>query len=102
MVALAAGSAAKAWLLQRLLGAPVTGWRPALLWASLAATAVGAAFTSLPKRFEWAELLIGEPAIAAVYGFLLWKLAFSDEDRALFRRMPGAGKVQGEGQLDER
>ena len=47
-------------------------WLPAIL--------VGGAFTLLPKRLEWAELLIGVPAIAASYcvaAALLGKLAIS-------------------------
>ena len=54
--------------------------------AALAAIVVGWGFTELPKRFEWAELSIGIPAIVGVYGYVLWKWAFKDEDRALFRK----------------
>ena len=49
---------------------------------------VGGAFTALPHRYEWAELLIGEPAIAATYLFILWKWAFGPADRALFAKTP--------------
>ena len=63
------------------------------MWAALAAIVVGWAFTPLPKSLEWAELLIGVPAIAATYCFMLWKWAFRDEDRALFRKMPKAGRT---------
>lgn len=90
MVALACGSVVKALFLSRLLGESVNPIRWPLVWAAVAAIVVGAAFTMLPKRLEWAELLIGVPAIAATYAFVLWKWAFGEEDRALFRRMPKA------------
>ena len=59
----------------------------------LAAIAVGTIFTSLPKRFEWAELVFGIPAIAASYLFVIWKWAFGPEDRTLFKKLPSAGEV---------
>jgi hypothetical protein len=59
-----------------------------MLWAALAAIVVGTAFTALPKRYEWVELLIGIPAIAATYFFILSKWAFGPEDRALFGKIP--------------
>ena len=74
----------KARFLKRLLRAPVSPLRWPLLWAAMAAAAVGAAFTALPPSMEWAELLIGEPAILAVYLFILWRYAFGPADRALF------------------
>ena len=86
MVALAAGSVTKTLFLKRLLGASVSPFRWPLVWAALVAILIGGAFTLLPKRFEWAELLIGVPAIAGSYCFVLWKWAFLDEDRALFRK----------------
>ncbi len=91
-VSVALTSIVKSTYLARLLKAGVAGWRWPMLWAVLAAGAVGAAFTALPHRFEWAELLIGEPAIAGVYLLVLYRWAFGPEDRALFRRVP-----QGEG-----
>ena len=83
-------SVIKATYLSRLLGAPVAGWRWPMLWAILAAILVGGAFTALPKRFEWAELVIGEPAIAATYLFVLYRWAFGPEDRALVTSAPAA------------
>jgi O-antigen/teichoic acid export membrane protein len=99
MLALACGSLVKTALLSRLLGDRVAGFRWPLVWAALAAITVGIGFISLPKRLEWAELLIGEPVIAAVYCFVLWRWAFGDEDRALFRKMPKTHSI-GEGQLE--
>jgi O-antigen/teichoic acid export membrane protein len=88
MTSLAITSLVKARLLRHILAAPVSPLRWPLVWAALAATAVGAAFTALPHRFEWAELLIGEPAIAATYLVILWRYAFGPADRALFGSVP--------------
>ncbi len=86
-------SVIKARLLAHVLGAPVSPWRWPLLWAVVAATLVGGLFTALPHRFEWIELLVGEPAIAATYLFVLWKWAFGPTDRALFGKMPKADEA---------
>ncbi|MCH3765198.1 hypothetical protein, partial [Campylobacter coli] len=80
----------KARLLGRILSAPVSPWRWPLASAAGAAIVVGVAFTMLPHRLEWAELLFGEPAIAATYLFILWRFAFAPADRALFGKMPRA------------
>ncbi|WP_221793144.1 lipopolysaccharide biosynthesis protein [Aquisediminimonas sediminicola] len=85
-VALGLASIAKARLLSHLLGAPVSGWRWALVWASGAATLVGGAFTLLPKSFEWVELAIGIPAVLGVYGLIIWRRGFGADDRALFAK----------------
>ncbi len=95
MVSLAVGSYLKVRLLSGLLGAKVAGIRWPLLWAALAATMIGWAFTRLPRSLEWAEVMIGVPAIAITYGLILWKWAFQDEDRALFRKMPKAEPAPG-------
>jgi len=90
MVSVGLTSVIKATLLGHILDAPVSPWRWPLLWAVLAAVAVGGLFTALPHRFEWLELIGGEPAIAATYLFVLWKWAFGPADRALFGKMPKA------------
>ena len=54
---------------------------------------VGAGFTALPKRYEWVELAIGEPAIAATYLYILWKYAFGPADRALFGKSTPVGEA---------
>jgi O-antigen/teichoic acid export membrane protein len=82
------GSLIKTRVLSRRLNAPVSALRWPLAWAALAAIVVGIAFTWLPPEYEWAELVIGEPAIALVYCAVLWRWAFGDEDRALFRKVP--------------
>lgn len=93
MVALAVGSVVKSNFLSHLLGARVAGWRWPLLGAGVVATVVGGLFTLLPKRLEWAELLFGEPAIFLSYWLVLWLWAFGPDDRALFRKLPGAGEA---------
>ncbi len=83
MVALGFASVVKAVLLSRILGAPVNGWRWALVWAAAVATVVGWLFTQyLP---EWAELAIGIPVILGLYGWIIWRRGFGEEDRELFR-----------------
>lgn len=89
VIAMACMSLIKAALLRRILGAPVSPLRWPLVWAALAGGTVGVAFTLLPPSLEWAELLIGLPAIAAVYLAVLWRYAFGPEDRALFGSVPG-------------
>ena len=88
MLSVALTSVIKSRLLGHLLGASVSPWRWPLVWAALAAIVVGAAFTALPKRYEWVELAVGEPAIAGTYLFILWKWAFGPADRALFKKKP--------------
>jgi len=83
----------KSTYLSRLLHARVSGFRLPLVWAALAAIIVGTAFTALPRHYEWVELLIGIPAIAATYFYILFKWAFGPEDRALFGKIPGVAEV---------
>ena len=93
MISLSLTSVIKARLLRHILGQSVSPWRRPLLWAVAAGGGVGALFTALPPSLEWAELLIGEPAIAATYLFVLWKWAFTPADRALFGKMPTADEA---------
>jgi len=81
-IALGVASILKSRLLSRLLGAPVSGWRWALVWASAVATLVGYVATLVP---EWGELTIGIPLILLSYGAVIWRRGFTHEDRALFR-----------------
>ncbi len=87
MLALAAASLAKAWLLSRILGHGINNWRWALVWATAPAVLIGYAATWLP---EWAELIVGIPAILLAYGWVIWTRGFGPEDRVLFRRNIGA------------
>lgn len=91
MLSLALTSLIKAWLLGRLLGASVSGWRWQLAVAAGVAIVVGSVFTALPQSLEWAELVFGLPAIVASYLFVIWRLAFGPEDRALFAQKPKTG-----------
>ena len=86
MLALGTASLVKAVLLSKLLGEPVNNWRWALVWATAPAVVVGYLATLLP---EWLELLVGVPAILAVYGWVIWRRGFGPEDRMLFRRNLG-------------
>ncbi len=83
MLALAAASLAKALLLSKLLGEPLSIWRWTLLPAVAAAVIIGVAATRLP---EWAELALGIPAILGVYLWIIWRWGFGPEDRVLFKR----------------
>lgn len=83
MVALAASSLAKAWLLSRILDQRINNWRWALIWAAIPAGLVGWIATRMP---EWMELLFGIPAILLAYGWVIWRKGFGPEDRVLFRR----------------
>ena len=93
MLSLALTSVIKAWVLGTLLHASVSPLRWPLIWAALAAIVVGGAFTMLPHDYEWAEVVIGIPAIAATYLFILWRWAFGTADRALFSKMPRADEA---------
>ncbi|MBE5074121.1 lipopolysaccharide biosynthesis protein [Erythrobacteraceae bacterium E2-1 Yellow Sea] len=86
MLALGTASLIKAWLLSRILQAPVNNWRWALVWATAPAVVVGFLASMLP---EWAELLFGIPAILFTYGYVIWHKGFGPEDRVLFRKNIG-------------
>ncbi|WP_298599285.1 lipopolysaccharide biosynthesis protein [uncultured Sphingorhabdus sp.] len=83
MLALGAASLAKAVLLARLLGEPLSIWRWSLLPAVAAAILIGIGATRLP---EWAELALGVPAILGVYLWVIWRWGFGPEDRVLFKK----------------
>lgn len=82
LLALGMSSVIKARLLSRLLGAPVSGWRWALVPAATAAAVVGYIATLLP---EWGELSFGIPAILLSFGLVIWYRGFGQDDRVLFR-----------------
>ena len=84
VLALGLSSILKSRLLGHLLGATVSGWRWALVWAAVAACIVGAGVTRTP---EWIELLLGVPLILTVFGYVIWTQGFTEEDRTLFRRV---------------
>lgn len=84
VISLAMASLIKARLLAHILAHPVNIWRWVLAGAALPAALAGWAVTRfLP---EWAELLLGIPAILGLYGWIIWHKGFGAEDRVLFRR----------------
>lgn len=85
-IALGFASIAKSRLLAKLLDAPVSGWRWALIWASAVATVVGFVAIQVP---EWLELTVGVPLILLSYGAVIWFKGFTAEDRVLFRMKKG-------------
>jgi len=82
-ISLAGASIAKSVLLGRILGQSVNNFRIGLVVAAVPAALVGWAATQVP---EWAELIVGIPAILLTYGAIIWFFAFREEDRVLFRR----------------
>ncbi|TMM50526.1 lipopolysaccharide biosynthesis protein [Qipengyuania marisflavi] len=86
MLALGVASLVKAVLLSRILKQPINNFRWPLIWATAPAVLVGFMITKLP---EWAELIVGIPAILATYGYVIWRKGFGPEDRVLFRRNGG-------------
>lgn len=82
MLALGMASVLKARLLSRLLAAPVSPWRWALVWAAATATVIGYVATFAP---EWVELVMGVPAVLGIYGLVIWYRGFGPEDRILFK-----------------
>jgi O-antigen/teichoic acid export membrane protein len=88
MLALGIASIVKSRMLSRLLEQPINNWRLALFPAVASASVVGA----LAVRFlpEWAELILGIPAILGLYCWVLWHKGFGPDDRVLFRRNVGA------------
>ena len=82
MLALAFAAVVKSRLLAHILGARVSGWRWPLIWAAVAAMIVGQGVVRLP---EWAELIVGIPAILVAFGLVLWTRGFGPEDRLLFK-----------------
>jgi hypothetical protein len=82
-IALGFASLTKSWLLKKELGAPVSGWRWDLAWATAAGVIVGAGVHYLLP--ETLQLIPGVPAIMIAFGAVLWTKGFGPEDRELFR-----------------
>jgi O-antigen/teichoic acid export membrane protein len=82
-VALAFASITKSWLLKRQLGAPVSGWRWDLAWATASGAVVGAGVRYLLP--ETLQLFVGVPLILVAFFSVLWVKGFGPEDRELFR-----------------
>ena len=90
LLSLTMTSLIKAAMLRRMLDAPVMAWRWSFLAAIGTSVVVGTLFTLLPKRFEWVELVVGEPALVGAFLFVVWRWSFKAEDRTLFAKLPGA------------
>lgn len=93
MLSLGIGSLIKARFLSRLLGAPISIWRGALVFAVVAAGMLGVLVVSLPPRFEWIELALGVPAILGLYSWIIWRWGFGPEDRVLFKKTPSPDEL---------
>ncbi len=85
-ISLAGSAIVKTLLLGRLLQTSIGIWRWQLLIAGVVVALFGNAITLVPRQMEWVELVIGIPAMLAGYCVIVWKLAFREADRALFRR----------------
>lgn len=85
-IALTSSAITKSWLLGRLLGSRISVWRVSLVVSGLVVAIAGMTITWLPPRFEWAELLIGIPLMLGAYGTIVWRFAFGEADRSLFRK----------------
>ncbi len=93
LLSVALSSLVKGGLLSRILKARVSPLRWSMLVAVMITIAVGFAFTALPHRLEWVQLVIGLPVIFGVYWFLMWRWVFRPEDRALFSSFPKADEA---------
>jgi O-antigen/teichoic acid export membrane protein len=82
-VALAFASIAKSRLLKKELGAPVSGWRWDLAWATASGVIAGA-FVRLVIPEGW-QLVFGVPLILVAFFSVLWTKGFTSADRELFR-----------------
>jgi O-antigen/teichoic acid export membrane protein len=88
-LSLAMSSLIKSQLAAHILGAPVSVWRWALPIAGAVAVLIGQIMIRLP---EWAELVIGIPAILAAYGWMIWRFGFGEDDRILFKKPAAQAK----------
>lgn len=83
VLALGFASLSKGIMLSKILGHSVNNFRWALIYAAAPAVLLGWAFTLAP---EWGRLLLGIPAVLAVYAWVVWKRGFTEDDRMLFRK----------------
>ncbi len=98
--AVLAVSIVKSLLLARVVGAPVSGWRPALLVAAAGAFVAGLGVQAVPRWLaaapgltparartiaEVLQLSVGLVVILGAFAALIWTLGFRGADRLLFR-----------------
>lgn len=82
-VALGFASITKSWLLKKEIGAPVSGWRWDLAWATASGVVAGVGVrVLLPETWQ---LVVGVPVILVAFFAVLWTKGFGPEDRELFR-----------------
>ena len=82
-VALGFASIAKSRLLSKKLGAPVSGWRWDIGWATAAGVVAGAVVRLwIPEGWQ---LILGVPLILIAFFAVLWVKGLTPEDRELFR-----------------
>jgi O-antigen/teichoic acid export membrane protein len=79
----------KSNLAGRLLQARISLWRWPLLLAAAISAGIGGIATATP---EWSELIIGVPAMLAVYCWVIWRFGFRSEDRILFAKARLSGE----------
>jgi O-antigen/teichoic acid export membrane protein len=109
-VAVLAVSVVKSLFLARVVGARVSGWRPALAVAAAGAFAVGLAVQRFPGWLlaargvlgvsagrataiaEVLQLSVGLVAILGSFAALIWTLGFKGPDRLLFRARHAAAR----------
>jgi O-antigen/teichoic acid export membrane protein len=87
LVTLFIASLVKSRLLAHFLERSVGTLRWPLLAAGAVAGCVGWATINLLP--EWAQIIVGIPAILASYGLVIWRWGFGPADRMLFRRSGG-------------
>ena len=90
MISLTFSSITKAWLLGRILKAPVFQWRWALILALSAASIVGYSISFLAG---WVQLAVGIPAILISYSAVIWYVGFEPDERAMLRAKTAAHPV---------
>ncbi|MBV8972036.1 MAG: oligosaccharide flippase family protein [Sphingomonadaceae bacterium] len=96
-------SLVKSAVLRRVVGAGVSGWRPALIPAALGGFAVGVAVLHSPEVVapalhaaglgpnrsravaEALVLTVGQVAILSSFGTLIWTIGFTPADKVLFQ-----------------
>ncbi len=86
LISLALSSLLKILLVSHVLNARVSIWRWPILLAATGALVVGLGVVQMP---EIPALLLGIPAILCAYGWVIWKQAFTPEDRKLLRGLGG-------------
>jgi O-antigen/teichoic acid export membrane protein len=94
-LSLALASLVKSRITSKALGAPVRIWRWPLVLALAAGGAAGILVTRILAALSApssATLLIATPLVLVVYGWVVWRWCFTDEDRALLAKRDKAAQ----------